>query len=41
MYALIYTKRAIKDIKSLKAAQLADKAENLCKFLAANPIPYL
>jgi toxin YoeB len=39
MYNLYYTKRAIKDVPSLKAAKLADKVEELCKLLSANPIP--
>ena len=39
MYNLCYTKRAIKDIQSLKAAKLANKAESLCKSLTENPVP--
>lgn len=39
MYILKYTKRAIKDIQSLKAAKLSDKVRSLCKSLAKNPIP--
>lgn len=38
-YNLIYTKRAIKDIRNLKAAQLADKARVLCDALADDPTP--
>jgi toxin YoeB len=39
MYSLYYTKRAIKDVASLKAAKLADKVEELCKLLAVSPMP--
>ena len=39
-YTLYYTKKAIKDIQSLKAARLSDKAENLCDLLTLNPTPY-
>ena len=39
MYTVYYTKRAIKDVPSLKAAKLADKAKELCKSLAVNPMP--
>jgi Txe/YoeB family toxin of toxin-antitoxin system len=38
MYTLSYTKKAIKDIQSLKAAKLADKVEDLCKSLVVNPM---
>lgn len=40
MYTLIYTKKAIKDIQSLKAAKLADKVEELCRSLVVNQIPF-
>jgi len=39
MYTLQYTKKAIKDIQSLKAAKLSDKAQSFCKSLAQNPMP--
>ncbi len=39
IYRLVYTKKAIKDIQSLKAANLADKAVSLCRSLAANVMP--
>jgi Txe/YoeB family toxin of toxin-antitoxin system len=39
IYTLIYTKKAIKDIQSLKAAKLADKVADLCRSLLVNPIP--
>ncbi|MEY4463490.1 MAG: hypothetical protein RLZZ81_461 [Pseudomonadota bacterium] len=39
IYTILYTKKAIEDIQNLKAAKLADKAENLCKSLAINSIP--
>ena len=39
IYTLIYTKKAIKDIQSLKAAKLADKVKDLCQSLAFNPMP--
>lgn len=39
IYTLIYTKAAIKDIQSLKAAKLADKVEDLCRSLAVSPMP--
>lgn len=38
-YILLYTKKAIKDIKYLKAAQLAEKAQKLCDFLQYDPVP--
>ena len=38
MYTLSYTKKAIKDIQSLKAAKLADKVEDLCRSLVENPM---
>jgi toxin YoeB len=38
-YNLIYTKRAVKDIHKLKAAQLADKARALCESLVIDPMP--
>lgn len=37
MYKIFYTKIAIKHIKLLKAANLAQKAQNLIKLLEANP----
>ena len=39
MYSLCYSKRAIKDVSSLKAAKLAGKVEELCKSLEVNPTP--
>jgi Txe/YoeB family toxin of toxin-antitoxin system len=38
-YTVYYTKKAIKDIQSLKAAKLASKTQNLCNSLQTNPIP--
>ncbi|GAA5252344.1 toxin of toxin-antitoxin system [Candidatus Rickettsia kedanie] len=39
IYTILYTKKAIEDIQNLKAVKLADKAENLCKFLTINSTP--
>lgn len=39
IYTLVYTKKAIKDIQSLKEANLAEKAASLCRSLAANAMP--
>lgn len=38
-YTLYYTKKATKDIQSLKAAKLAAKAKDLCELLKTNPSP--
>lgn len=38
IYTLIYTKKATRDIQSLKAAKLADKVKDLCQSLAFNPM---
>jgi Txe/YoeB family toxin of toxin-antitoxin system len=39
IYALKYTKNAIKDVQNLKAIKLSAKVEKLCKSLATNPTP--
>lgn len=38
-YEIVYSKAAAKDIPKLKAANLADKAKDLCESLANNPRP--
>jgi len=37
MYAIKYSKKAIKDIEKLKSANLAEKAKNLIGIIAENP----
>ena len=37
MYAIVYTKKAVKDIPNLKAAGLAKKAQALIELIKANP----
>lgn len=39
IYTILYTKKAIEYIQNLKAAKLADKAENLYKSLTINSMP--
>ena len=39
-YTLNYTKKAVKDIQSLKAARLSKKAKDICEILVTNPMPY-
>ena len=38
-YQVLYTKNAIKDIRKLKAAKLAEKVQKLCDSLTHDPIP--
>lgn len=37
MYAVVYTKKAVKDIPKLKAAKLDDKAKQLVAVIKENP----
>jgi len=37
MYSIVYTKKAVKDIPSLKAAQLASKAQALIEIIREKP----
>ncbi|MDD7687233.1 MAG: Txe/YoeB family addiction module toxin [Actinomycetaceae bacterium] len=37
MYAIVYTKKAVKDIPHLKAAGLAQKAQALIELMKSNP----
>lgn len=37
VYALVYTKKAVKDIAKLKAAGLAEKAKSLVELIKENP----
>ncbi len=36
IYTLVYTKKAIKDIKKLRAAKLAGKAQEICILVSTN-----
>ena len=37
MYRVVYTKRAVKDIKNLKSAKLDNKARELIEIVKNNP----
>jgi len=37
MYAVVYTKRAVKDIEKIKAAKLSEKAKRLIELIKSNP----
>lgn len=37
MYSIVYTKKAVKDIPNLKAAQLASKAQALIEIIREKP----